>query len=132
MTITYDLSSSDEDSLNISKVRLEIGDKVSGSGPLPQGENFTDAEIALFLDEENDSIKLAAARCCDVLAREWAIIVNTTSGPLRQEFGTVANNWKEQAKELRDQAGGSTPGFGVSSGRSDGYADEAASAEYSQ
>lgn len=131
MTITYDLSSSDESALNISKVRLEIGDKVAGSGPLPQGENFSDAEITLFLTEESNSVKLAAARCCDVLGREWSIMVNTTMGPVKQEFSAVAKNWKEQAKELRDQAGGSYPGFGIGSGRSDGYADEAAKSEYS-
>ena len=43
MAFTYDVSSS------LGQLRLAIGDTVSGAGPRPNGANYSDAELNVFL-----------------------------------------------------------------------------------
>lgn len=123
MTFTYDLASADVDKLNISKVRLEIGDTVSGSGVRSSGANLTDEEIQVWLDSEEEEIMLAAARACEMLARDWAKAASIQLGPRREQLSDVAKAWERQAEELRSQYGSGSAGSGIVSGYYQGYAD---------
>lgn len=122
MTFTYLLTSTDEVLLAISKVRLEIGDTVSGIGVRPDNSNLTDAEITVWLEDEDSHVMRTAARACEALARMWSPVANVTTGPRKEEYGTIAANWAKQAKTLRDTYGGSTSSaFSIGTVREDGY-----------
>lgn len=92
---TYDLTT------NVGKVRLLVGDTVQDSGVRPDGSNFTDDEIDYFLDAEGDSIDMATARACDVLATQWANVADLSVGPRRESLSQVAERYAERAKQLR-------------------------------
>lgn len=135
MAFTYDLASSDDDLQRIAKVRLELGDTSFGYGVKPDNTNFTDEELAVWLDEESDHVMHTVIRACDVLARLWANLANITEGPRREEFGKVTDNWVQQARTMRDVygnptgSGGTGSAFSVASNRVDGFsafADETA------
>lgn len=131
MTFSYDLASADDDTQAIAKVRLELGDANFGYGVKPDNSNFTDEEIAVWLDEESDHVMHTVIRACDVLARLWSNLANITEGPRREEFGKVTDNWSKQAQAMRDVYGnpagsGSTgTAFSVASARVDGYSEQA-------
>lgn len=131
--VTYNLASDDTDVVNISKVRLELGDMTPGSGVKPDGSNFSDAEIAAWLEEEGDHVFHAVIRACDALARMWSPVVTEQTGPRRMEYSKVADNWKAQAQTLRDMYGNpavsGSSAFAVPSARSDGYSEAAAEEE---
>jgi len=120
MAFTYDLAT------NCGKVRLEIGDTVSGDGVLPSGGNLSDTEIAYFLAQEGDSVGRAAARACEALSRAWARLVDLAVGPRRESLSQAAAAWAEWARTLRSQYGGGPMGA-YSAGwlRQDGYGDQA-------
>lgn len=127
MTFTYDLASADADEVAISKVRLELGDTVSGTGVRPSNANLTDEEIAVWLEDEDDHIMRTVARACEALARMWSPMSNYSDGQQSEQFGKVAAEYAAKAKELRSLYGGSSgSAFAVGAGRSDGYADAAA------
>jgi hypothetical protein len=87
-------------------VRFEIGDTVSGSGPLPGSvSNFTDAELNALIAREG-SWGRAAAAACETLARRWAQIADTDSGPIHQALGDRTDMWAKRAQELRALYGG--------------------------
>ena len=127
MTFSYDLASAVADTLAISKVRLEIGDNISGAGVLPSGSNLSDAEIAVWLDEESDHVMRTAARACEALSRHWTIIASYNDGPRGEQLGQVAQEWADKGKALREQYGGSSgSAFAIETGRTDGYSEAAA------
>lgn len=99
MTFTYDLSSIDENLLNISKVRLELGDTTQNAGVRPDGSNLADEEILLWLDEESNDINRTVARACLALSKMWTTVANLTVGPRREELGQVAQGWADRAKQ---------------------------------
>ena len=100
MTFTYNLASTDEDLLNISRVRLELGDTVQGTGVRPDGTNLTDEEILYWLGEEDSDIDATVARAAGALSKMWTIASKSiTVGPRREEFGDVAKAWADRAKE---------------------------------
>lgn len=103
MTFHYDLSSATESIVLISTVRLEIGDTVENDGVRPDRSNFSDEEIQVWLDQENDDPMLAAARACDALARAWSLVTNETVGPRKTELGQIAERFEKQANGLRSQ-----------------------------
>lgn len=124
MTFTYDLSSSATTDLNISKVRLELGDTIAGAGVRTDGSNLSDEEIQVWLTAEGSSVMLAAARACEMLARDWARVASIQLGPRREALSDVAKAWAEQAKTLRTQYGpGLSSGSGIVSGYYQTYAD---------
>lgn len=102
MTFTYDLANADAAKVLISKVRLEIGDTVSGTGIRPDGTNLTDEEITVWLDMEDDDVMLAAARACDAMSRAWSVIANETIGPRKTEFGKVSGEYEKRASSIRE------------------------------
>lgn len=101
MAFTYDLSSSNVNTLNISKVRLEIGDTVHNAGVRPDASNLSDEEIALWLSEEGDDIKLASARACEAMASAWSVVADEKIGPRTMNFGEVSKNFEKRAIALR-------------------------------
>ena len=94
MTFSYDLADADETIVLISKVRLEIGDTVSGVGVKPDGSNISDEEITVWLDDEDNSVMKVVARACDALARMWALVADTTVGPRRESFSQISARWQ--------------------------------------
>jgi hypothetical protein len=117
VTFSYTLTA------DVGKVRLEIGDTVSGSGVRSSGANLTDEEIQVWLDAEDDDVMLAAARACEMLARDWAKAASIQLGPRREQLSDVAKAWERQAQALRDQYGSGSIGSGIQSGFYQGYAD---------
>jgi hypothetical protein len=108
-------------STDIGKVRLEIGDTVSGVGVRPDGSNLTDAEVEYFLTQEG-SVGRAVARACEVLATMWAGLADLTVGPRHEALGAVAQRYAERAQRLRVQHGGTEVGaLAVGMIRQDGY-----------
>lgn len=95
MTFTYSLSS------NIGKVRLLLGDTTDNSGPRPDGSNFEDDELDFFLELEGESVDLATARACEVLATQWAAVADLTVGPRKESLSQIAVRFAERARELR-------------------------------
>lgn len=132
MTFTYALSSSNADDVNISQVRMELGDTVFQSGVKPDGSNFDDAEIATWLEQESDDIMHTVIRACLALSRLWTNVANITVGPRREELGKVADGWLMNAKSLSEQYGSPAGGgsaFAVASDRVDGYSEHADESE---
>lgn len=123
MAFSYDLASADATTLAISKVRLEIGDNVANAGVLPSGANLSDAEIGIWLADEDNHVMRTAARACEALARHWAPVGDYSSGSRSESLGKIAKDWADKATELRKTYGGSSGSvFSVEPGRSDGYA----------
>jgi len=97
MTFTYDLAGSG-DTLLISKVRLELGDTVSGSGVRPGSVNLSDEEIQIWLDEEEDDIQATVGRAAQALANMWAsAAVSKSAGPYSVNYGKVSDIWALRA-----------------------------------
>lgn len=108
MSFTYDLTAADADLLLISKVRLELGDTVSGSGVRPGGLNLSDEEISSWLNEEVDNIQSVAGRAALALANVWASAsVSETVGSHSINYGNISDLWAKRAEGY---------GFGVGAG----------------
>lgn len=93
------------------EVRFLIGDDVIGTGVLPSGSNFTDAQIEYALTASGQNVKGAAARLCTNLARRWATTPQTfTADGLSINRGDVVKRWTDLARELNDDAAGANFG----------------------
>jgi hypothetical protein len=129
MTFTYDLASLDGTIVDISKIRLEIGDTISGDGVLPDRSNLSDEEISVISTREGGGMRAVAA-VCELLSRHWARVANITVGPRKEELGKVSEQWLKIADDIRED-------FGFTSGRAstsaltrvDGYSDDILSDE---
>jgi len=99
MTFTYNLASLDENLLNISRVRLELGDTAASAGVRPDGSNLTDEEILLWLNEQAGDIMQTVARACAALSNMWTNVANITVGPRREELGQIAKGWADRATQ---------------------------------
>lgn len=99
MTYTYDLAAEDPATLNISMVRLELGDNIQNVGVRPDGSNLTDEEIAVWLEKAENDIDAAIGRACAALAKMWTNVANITVGPRREDLGQIAKGWADRAKE---------------------------------
>ena len=131
MSFSYDLASADPDTLNVSKVRLEIDDTVYTAGVKPDGTNFTDEEILIWLDREGGDVMRAVASACEVLARGWARVADIAVGPRRESLGQIAQRYADQVKSLRTQyGGGGGVSFSAALSRQDGYSDANGLTEY--
>lgn len=100
MAFTYDIAASGE-YLTISQIRLEIGDTVEDSGVRPDGRNFSDAELLSIYGDEGDHVGRAAARCCELLAREWGRVPKTTLRGDAIDPSQASVNFAREARELR-------------------------------
>lgn len=105
MAFTY--SDSTLSTVSRDAIRLHIADTVSAKGPRPDKRNFSDAEIAFFLSEEDDRINGAVARAFEVLASEWSsFALSEREGDLAFDAKEVAENYRKQAALWRKKPGG--------------------------
>lgn len=129
MTYTYSLYSANEGALNISKVRLELGDNIEGVGVRPDNSNIPDVEIAYWLDQEGDDIMRTCARACDALARMWAKVSDISTDGRSENLSKIANMWRAMRDDLIAKYGnpvGMTSGvFSHTPARADGYSEYA-------
>lgn len=133
MPFTYDLSSPDPLTVEISMVRFELEDIVAGRGPRANGSNFSDEELTMVLGTQGalgaaNRPMQAVAALCDTLARGWSKVASTSVGPRSQQFAAVADAFAKRAETLRAQYGGSGSAFAfsVAPNRDDGYSQNAA------
>ncbi|HJW83684.1 MAG TPA: hypothetical protein VJ754_05205, partial [Anaerolineae bacterium] len=93
---------------DIGKVRFEIGDDVEGSGVLPDGSNFSDAQVQHALDVSG-GVYAAVAHLCRSLAARWTIVpdkVITDSGALSIDRTQQVKHWRDMASEYTRKAAG--------------------------
>lgn len=101
------------------KVRLKIGDTVSGAGPRPDKRNFSNEEIAFFLDDEG-AVNAAIAAAFETLAGEWAAwALVDREGEVEIDAKEVAAGYREQAKTYRKKPGGDDGGSSLEAGTID-------------
>jgi hypothetical protein len=108
------------------KVRFEIGDVVSGSGPRPHSgyTNFTDNEISAVVTREG-SWGAAAAKLAEVLASEWTAAAGDVSmADYRENYTARAEYFRKRAQDLRTQYGGGVSVTQVAPTRVDGFSDD--------
>lgn len=89
MSFTYSLAN------DTGLLRLEIGDTIEDKGCRPDGRNFSDEELAIFLAE--GSVGRGAGRACEVLSTEWSAHAGT------QRLGPMSDA-RQQAKSYADRA----------------------------
>lgn len=119
-TYTGDLST------NRDKVRRQLADTVSGSGPLPQDGNFTDAEIDGFITSEG-SWQRAVAAGFEALAAAWMRYPTFDQDGFRLSRTDIAKGYATEAARWRKRYGGSSTGAGARvTTRVDGYSDDVA------
>ena len=124
MAFTYDVTS------DLGKVRLEIGDRVSGKGVRPDNSNFSDEEITEMLTVLSNDVQATAARLLAVLSREWALVSDITLGPRREKFSDVSKQYAALSKELLANVGGGVMSVTVGFIRDDEYAYRAQWTQY--
>ena len=74
MSFSYTLGSTDATTAAIARVRLEIGDTVSGAGVLPDGSNLSDEEITVYLVQTGNDVALTVSALAGLLSsagRRW-------------------------------------------------------------
>ena len=116
MAFTYDLTTA------IGKVRLLIPDNESTAYELE------DAEITYFLTERGNSVKAAAADCCNQLARMYAQKATFTADGFNIQHSQRAEVFAKRAAELSADISGALSS--VTLGREDGYSEAASDGEY--
>jgi len=94
MAFTY---SGDPSNNLLDRIRLEIGDTDS-SDPLLQDE-----EIQYVINEEKGFFNIAA-RCCEIISRNFAREADKTLGPLSIQASQKSQAYKELAAQLRKKA----------------------------
>lgn len=95
MTFEYDITTT------TGKVRLLIGDT------LDSGHLFEDEEIAVFLALGGDDVRLAAAQALETMAANQVMVLKVmTMNGTSTNGAAVAAELRNQAKQLREQAGG--------------------------
>lgn len=98
MAFTY---SSTSLSTDLAKVRLAIGDTTSGSGPRPDGSNFTDDELNVFITDAlaaGGTWRNAVAPVLRVLANQYASAAKSV------QDAEIKEDLTQTAAQLRSQA----------------------------
>ena len=111
---------------DVGKVRLFLGDDTENSGVRPDGTNFSDAEINVYLTREG-SVERAVAGLAETLALQYARMVNLAVGPRREDLSRISEAYAEMAKYWRSLYGGAAAAFGIGVIRVDGYSDDVTS-----
>lgn len=111
MAFSYDLASTDPTVLLISRLRLEIGDKVQGEGVFPDGSNFSDSELTLLLSEQGRDIERSAASACKILANTWSTLVDVQTGPRRECWSQVAKRYEQRLTNYETRLGLNSKAF---------------------
>jgi len=114
------------------KVRFEIGDTITSSGPRPYGStnsNFSDNEIAAVVTAEGGWAQ-AAARLCEVLAREWTAEAGRVGmADYSEDYTARADGFRKQAQDLWARYGGRTQVAQPTVTRIDGFSSDVAADE---
>jgi hypothetical protein len=93
-------------------IRFKINDTVEGSGPKPNGANYTDEEIeGLLILEETAGCTIAAL--FENLSTIYAPSVDTVMGPRSEKLSQKSAAFAKLAKTWRDEYGSSTSGIVV-------------------
>jgi hypothetical protein len=97
MSFTYDPA---DLSTGLAKLRLAIGDTTEGAGVRPDGSNFSDEELQVFLDSlaATETWRNAAPAVMRVLANQYAAAAKRTSD------AEISEDLTRTAAELRAQA----------------------------
>lgn len=114
----------------VGQVRFQLGDRIEGSGVLPNGANLADEDIEFLLTQQGSDVMRAVAAAAEIIRRSWAQAVNTTVGPMRQELEAIYKHWEAESARLLTQYGSATVATGAFShgaARGDGYSDGTAS-----
>lgn len=105
MAFTYNLNHADAEKRTISRIRLNINDKVRDAGPLPNGTNFQDEEIGQLYSDEGSHVMRAVAAALEVLAAAWAGHAGTYRLGPESEEAKQAEVYQKQAEVLRGRYG---------------------------
>lgn len=86
----------------LGRVRLYAGDSVEFNGPRPDGLNFDDSEMQVFIDL-GTSLTGSLINCFMALAGEWSSFALSEAGK-NSNFNAqqVADNYRRQADKLKD------------------------------
>jgi hypothetical protein len=119
MTFTYDIIG------DIGKIRLYTGDVTEGTGVRVDGSNFSDEELSLLLNQEDNDWRRAVAAVCEILSTEWARVADVTVGPRKETLSGVSKRYAALASTFRSTYGGGGTGtsFAVGLKREDGYSE---------
>lgn len=128
MAFSYILNSSDATIAAVARVRLEIGDTVEDAGILPDGTNFSDEEITVYLTDYSNSVAQTVNALAGVLSRRWATVADVSVGPRSESLSQVSKSWADIASRLGGSEAGSV--FSLTPGRVDGYSENAEESEY--
>ena len=111
MAFTYDVSTS------LGQLRLAIGDTKLNEGPRPDGTNYSDVELGIFLTPviaAGYAYGRAVPQMLRLLAVEWSNRASVTIGEFSANYATVADNYRKRAADW--EATIDTTGAGVSGG----------------
>ena len=128
MSFSYILNATNATLAAIARVRLEIGDTTESAGVLPDGSNFSDEEITVYLTTYASDVPQAVNALAGVLARRWATVADVTVGPRSESLSQVSKAWAAMADKLGGSEAGSV--FNMAPTRVDGYSENAAEDEY--
>lgn len=98
MAFTYSATSLGTD---LAKVRLAIGDTTSGAGPRPDGSNFTDEELNVFIVDAlaaGGTWRNAVPQVLRVLANQYASAAKSV------QDAEIKEDLTQTAAQLRAQA----------------------------
>ena len=120
MSITTSLTT------DLGKLRLELADDnaAAGLGVLPDGGNYTDAQLQVFLDREG-SVMGALAAACENLHMRYLLDANQNEGQRRDDGRGTALRYASQARQLRRQYGGPARVYAGGVIRQDAYSEDA-------
>lgn len=120
MSFTYSSTSLTTD---LAKVRLTIGDTTSGAGPRPDGSNFTDEELAIFIADalaSGGTWRNAVPPVLRVLANQYAAAAKKTDdAEISEDLTQTAIQLRQQAKDFEStitSAGAQAASGGLSAG----------------
>lgn len=111
MAFTYDVSTS------LGQLRLAIGDTKLGEGPRPDGSNYSDAELGVYLAPvlaSGYAYGRSVPSMLRLLAVEWSNRASVTIGEFSANYAAVADNYRKRAADW--EATIDTTGAGVSGG----------------
>lgn len=101
MSFTY---SSTNLSSNLARVRLAIGDTTSGTGPRPDGSNFTDEELSVFITDAvaaGGTWRNAVPPILRILANQYAAAAKKTDdAEISEDLTQTSRELRQQAKEF--------------------------------
>ena len=106
-------------------VRFHLRDTTSGSGPLPDDDNFSNAELDMMLAEEG-TWQRAVAAGYEALAAAWFINPSWQADGLAVSQSHIGKNFADLGSLWRKRHGGAfgSTAFARSVIKVDGYSDD--------